>query len=895
MVSFNFEMQRTSTGTRNRRLPKQDVQRAAVAAQRNSDEFSSSSSSSSGSSMPSLPGKGNRCDALSVLQQLTSSGGQMLSKEDRLLLQQQATAAAAAAKVAFPALKQGAGGLGFALDRQNAAPDLLPGGEGWSQLRSATAPAPRSDGNRQYLYQSAPRRRRHGRGVWRSLGDAARTRAASVMSTVAEESSRCEVSSPQAALREWSHAETVRRPCMTPPGFDLARTPTPLACRSPTPRPASQLSMHRTDTELGSPRCGWSAVPKRPHLLEQPGGFFASLCQEDRPETPSFATPWIPSRPTAPSTPYRMRKTWYLSAAGLRKLRQASTSKPSSRKSTITRKSTSEVMTRAVGGKRSSVMTGIQLGRGPELRELLGGEDSDNDNDFAEADDIPVGAKLKPSRTTKFSVSNEQDKYGVNSAEEIDLATEAFTRHFDSIEASHFCRSGVLEAVADFGIMAKTRPERLAIESTLRWHEEGQTFSLNEFFDLIEGLRQKLHRVIHSHVSTSFRTIDRRQRGMLDFNGGLRLLESSGLTDPTDEMIEEARAIFELAGVQVPGNIGLDEAAHFVQLMREWQTAKDREQERVIIEEEDLTTELVQEFAGQLVEMWEALCLLDGDADGVLEAPEVMHMLTDLGYVKDGPEAEAAQSLLAAGELGGDVRLGGLLEIIWKLRAGQLQAMRRDVQLVFDKFDRDGSGTLDFREVSNVLECLGLAPATQYEQHCIAYQLELACQSQDGNDAVTLDVLGRLMQRIQESLYYQRRKLENKTALALEFEMDHVYDLRNVFGKLDSDGSGELEEQEVCTAIHELNWPIRQQKVRELFQEVDRNDGSGALDFLEFLQFSRKCWDFLHAAHAHDQDKASDEQRPSRVQAPKRRQALTRAAGSTAAVGQAVARHQSSG
>merc|ERR1712151_1454919 len=76
-------------------------------------------------------------------------------------------------------------------------------------------------------------------------------------------------------------------------------------------------------------------------------------------------------------------------------------------------------------------------------------------------------------------------------------------------------------------------------------------------------------------------------------------------------------------------------------------------------------------------------------------------------------------------------------------------------------------------------------------------------------------------------------------ALDLGFTRTEVYMLRNSFEMLDIDGGGVLGFSEVERAVQLMGWRIPHAKLQKMVQDVD-DDGSGELDFGEFLPFMRR-------------------------------------------------------
>merc|ERR1711957_437721 len=79
---------------------------------------------------------------------------------------------------------------------------------------------------------------------------------------------------------------------------------------------------------------------------------------------------------------------------------------------------------------------------------------------------------------------------------------------------------------------------------------------------------------------------------------------------------------------------------------------------------------------------------------------------------------------------------------------------------------------------------------------------------------------------------------EMEYALTLGFTESHLRDLRMVFDSLDADGSNKLDAHEVRNGLIMMRKTVSQDAFETCWKALDV-DGSGELDFLEFLDFMR--------------------------------------------------------
>merc|ERR1712072_1519019 len=107
--------------------------------------------------------------------------------------------------------------------------------------------------------------------------------------------------------------------------------------------------------------------------------------------------------------------------------------------------------------------------------------------------------------------------------------------------------------------------------------------------------------------------------------------------------------------------------------------------------------------------------------------------------------------------------------------------MKREVELreLFKAYDKDGSGELGNKEISQILDDFNLLPRTKTEQEEIAQILEEI--DEDGSGQVELEEFRIFMQRVQEKLERMLREEEREVAQELHFTDSQLGDLRNAF------------------------------------------------------------------------------------------------------------------
>jgi len=149
------------------------------------------------------------------------------------------------------------------------------------------------------------------------------------------------------------------------------------------------------------------------------------------------------------------------------------------------------------------------------------------------------------------------------------------------------------------------------------------------------------------------------------------------------------------------------------------------------------------------------------------------------------------------------------------------------------------SGSIPGRSFIEFLRLADLAPQTRAEQDACNFGLQdglIVSATLDG----TFDFVEvrRTLQRTREHLSRMKRADEVKTALENGFQVLELDELHSAFETLDDDGSGCLDVDEAWEAVCLLNVKISRIVFDAVYTRMDE-DGSGSLDFLEFLKLLR--------------------------------------------------------
>ncbi len=161
-----------------------------------------------------------------------------------------------------------------------------------------------------------------------------------------------------------------------------------------------------------------------------------------------------------------------------------------------------------------------------------------------------------------------------------------------------------------------------------------------------------------------------------------------------------------------------------------------------------------------------------------------------------------------------------------------------EVRELFDEIDEDGGGSLDKEEVAELLEKLGL-DVTPEKVDSIMFEMDA-----DGQGDVEL----------QEFLWWWKKAGKEYREKLTKLK-DEMNDVKSLFDEFDTDGGGEIGEEELRSLIQMLGVTMNDEELAATMRELD-GDGSGEVDFQEFYKWWRdprtegmlsKCKERMHA------------------------------------------------
>eukprot|EP00929_Paragymnodinium_shiwhaense_P010041 TRINITY_DN11450_c0_g1_i6.p1 TRINITY_DN11450_c0_g1~~TRINITY_DN11450_c0_g1_i6.p1 ORF type:complete len:877 (-),score=255.27 TRINITY_DN11450_c0_g1_i6:603-3233(-) len=224
---------------------------------------------------------------------------------------------------------------------------------------------------------------------------------------------------------------------------------------------------------------------------------------------------------------------------------------------------------------------------------------------------------------------------------------------------------------------------------------------------------------------------------------------------------------------------------------------------------------------------------------GSVPRESVVSVMREFGlHPKSMPERHELHAILEL-ELQPDendsYRFTDLLQVLQRVRALRVESNEHHQKTRFEWFDKDKNGYLNMVEISMLLADVGCSPHNRKEQIEIAELIQGV--DEDGNGEIDFREFQVLSQRISERLKSMRFEEDIAFALELGFTETQLRDLREVFDSIDEDGSEKLSASEVRMGLARMNnKKVSAHAFDAAFNVLD-TDGSGELDFSEFLGF----------------------------------------------------------
>lgn len=436
----------------------------------------------------------------------------------------------------------------------------------------------------------------------------------------------------------------------------------------------------------------------------------------------------------------------------------------------------------------------------------------------------------------------------VTRPETMELAQESFWRYFPQKAGGPYHREALIGALADFGLKAHTRPERSAVHDVLtRWSSFG-SIDIHRFLAIVEECRGALRVAFAERVYKAWKYVDLLDVGSIDRAQCHQLLAALNLAPPR---FEEERlyveALLDDLNWDKNEQVNIPEVEFLVLHLREFRDSSRRKAEWELRERYQMAAATLNEFRGQLVEMHEAFLQAGPDDNDSLDQKQIVHILTDFGCLRSSAEMNRGQGIIQefmggeSGETAGaehelDIDFVTFLDIVRRLRAMERERMKGGVVTAFRKYDAEGMGELDIKQLCPFLVELDLLPRNHKQQESLVKLFDEV--DADGFGKFCLEEVQVLVQQVSETLVMVQRAVEMDEGLALGFSKKEVHMLRSAFAELDIDNSEALGVEEVGKAVRMMEWTCTKKTLKRLSEQAEV-DASGRLSFTGFLNLMR--------------------------------------------------------
>eukprot|EP00746_Dinoflagellata_sp_MGD_P072476 gnl/MRDRNA2_/MRDRNA2_29412_c0_seq1.p1 gnl/MRDRNA2_/MRDRNA2_29412_c0~~gnl/MRDRNA2_/MRDRNA2_29412_c0_seq1.p1 ORF type:complete len:883 (-),score=171.57 gnl/MRDRNA2_/MRDRNA2_29412_c0_seq1:214-2862(-) len=393
-------------------------------------------------------------------------------------------------------------------------------------------------------------------------------------------------------------------------------------------------------------------------------------------------------------------------------------------------------------------------------------------------------------------------------------------------------------ALADLGYCPQSREEKLRFSKILEdVDREGDgELDMKEFEQAVVRVMDMLRDLQGVELFESFHLHDVDGTGSLSIDEVFDILPDLGLAPRIDEEHDMIRQCVAKVDVDNSKEVDFNEFEELLFQVREGLHRMRRERRRSIIHQCELERGIVDAFKNEICELKDQFDCYDRDHSGFLDRSELNLLIADCGLgPRSKAEREVIQALIASIDTDNNAQVTFMefLHLIHGIRRLNQSRCQNDLQNLFRKFDKDGSGSMSLAECSRLLEYVGLSPKTQQEQRHIG--VLLSAIDEDGNGELDFEEFAHLCQRVKEMLQLIAHHQELKAAKHLNITITQLQEYKLVFEQLDTDETGQLSVEEVREMVDSLHINISGDELHEIFTSVDENN-SGVIEFAEFLK-----------------------------------------------------------
>ena len=430
----------------------------------------------------------------------------------------------------------------------------------------------------------------------------------------------------------------------------------------------------------------------------------------------------------------------------------------------------------------------------------------------------------------------------------LDPTTEIATQHVE-----RYGKGSATMVVGEFVqlVAALRRTQLEAHDGVLKLVQEQLTAREKELKELRARLEhaERLLKVAPD-IRAAFERYDRDKSGKLDYREVRSALADIGI----DMTMNEAASVLRQYDADQSGRMEIDEFAQLVVKLRQLgYELKETELQKLREELKRLAAvaELAERAQRVAPDIRAAFERYDKDRSGRLDHREVRAALKDIGI--DFTSEQAARVVKQYDADGsGQMEIDEFAQLVQKLRQmgynlkeAELEQLRKDneqlrralkvapdIRAAFARYDRDNSGRLDYQELRNALQDIGLDCSMEQAANAIRqYDNDRSGQMEIDEFAQLVQKLRQMGYNIKEAELEQLRKENEELRRALKVAPD----IRAAFERYDRDRSGRLSHRELQDALKDIGVDVSHDQARSALSRYDR-DRSGQMEIDEFAQ-----------------------------------------------------------
>ena len=430
----------------------------------------------------------------------------------------------------------------------------------------------------------------------------------------------------------------------------------------------------------------------------------------------------------------------------------------------------------------------------------------------------------------------------------LDPTTEIATQHVE-----RYGKGSATMVVGEFVqlVAALRRTQLEAHDGVLKLVQEQLTAREKELKELRARLEhaERLLKVAPD-IRAAFERYDRDKSGKLDYREVRSALADIGI----DMTMNEAASVLRQYDADQSGRMEIDEFAQLVVKLRQLgYELKETELQKLREELKRLAAlaELAERAQRVAPDIRAAFERYDKDRSGRLDHREVRAALKDIGI--DFTSEQAARVVKQYDADGsGQMEIDEFAQLVQKLRQmgynlkeAELEQLRKDneqmrralkvapdIRAAFARYDRDNSGRLDYQELRNALQDIGLDCSMEQAANAIRqYDNDRSGQMEIDEFAQLVERLRQMGYNIKEAELEQLRKENEELRRALKVAPD----IRAAFERYDRDRSGRLSHRELQDALKDIGVDVSHDQARSALSRYDR-DRSGQMEIDEFAQ-----------------------------------------------------------